>query len=474
MGKDISRRTVLGGIGGALAYALFPGKARGDIIAQPYDDLQAVANRAPDGSRIILAPGTHAAPTANKRGVYLVDRDLTFIGQPGAILTGQDLTRLFTVIRGKFGVESMVLEHGQSGNDGLSPHQYWGGGAVAADDATVNAKYCQFREHQTTGNMNGTKSDGGAINVFAGTLNLEGCVIRDCKATHAGGGVGLSGTIHSERCLWLDNEADDCDGGGGFLAHGNSTGEVVNFVVKGNETKDFQPNDDHVGGFCSNLNSNIRYAFGTIIENKSIGGFGGAFYVAGKHSSGEYPTIVNCAFGDNVASSGFENLFFLGAGPLTMSHCVADGGIGDAISKVSDPSTIYNADPLLDPADGITPMPGSPCLGAGVDVGIKQDYLGNPRPLGDGFEIGAVEVDNSAPVPPAKFSEEQVLTVDENEHSWFMRYNYDTGASESIEHFELTYTVPFPIPKQNWVGGFLYDVPDGNWTEAFYGYIQDW
>ena len=34
---------------------------------------------------------------------------------------------------------------------------------------------------------------------------------------------------------------------------------------------------------------------------------------------------------------------------------------------------------------------GSPCINAGVDVGVRTDYFGVTRPSGAGYEIGASE-----------------------------------------------------------------------------------
>lgn len=50
------------------------------------------------------------------------------------------------------------------------------------------------------------------------------------------------------------------------------------------------------------------------------------------------------------------------------------------------------APPILD-LETFTPLPGSPAIDAGVDLSAEftTDFYGKPRPVGAGFDIGAVE-----------------------------------------------------------------------------------
>jgi len=56
-----------------------------------------------------------------------------------------------------------------------------------------------------------------------------------------------------------------------------------------------------------------------------------------------------------------------------------------------------NSDPLLtDPANGdFTLQAGSPCINAGTDVGLTQDYEGNSVPDGNAPDIGVYEYQGS-------------------------------------------------------------------------------
>jgi len=62
---------------------------------------------------------------------------------------------------------------------------------------------------------------------------------------------------------------------------------------------------------------------------------------------------------------------------------------GGSPSRLADPGDIWNLDPLLDSSYHL--LPNSPCIDAGADLGITTDFDGNPRPQGNGFDIGAFE-----------------------------------------------------------------------------------
>ena len=69
-----------------------------------------------------------------------------------------------------------------------------------------------------------------------------------------------------------------------------------------------------------------------------------------------------------------------------------------------DPNSIV-ADPLfVDPDNGnFNLIPGSLAIDAGVDIGLTQDFEGNPIPLGSAPDIGAYESISSNPNNPTLF-----------------------------------------------------------------------
>ena len=59
----------------------------------------------------------------------------------------------------------------------------------------------------------------------------------------------------------------------------------------------------------------------------------------------------------------------------------------------TDTGTLWATDPLFTSptTGGFTLQPTSPCINAGADVGLTQDYAGNPVPWGYHTDIGAYE-----------------------------------------------------------------------------------
>jgi hypothetical protein len=60
-----------------------------------------------------------------------------------------------------------------------------------------------------------------------------------------------------------------------------------------------------------------------------------------------------------------------------------------SLSRPADPGDIWGADLRLDSSYHL--LLDSPCIDAGVDMGIMTDFDGNLRPQGNGFDIGAFE-----------------------------------------------------------------------------------
>ncbi len=58
-------------------------------------------------------------------------------------------------------------------------------------------------------------------------------------------------------------------------------------------------------------------------------------------------------------------------------------------SRPPDLGDVWDVDPRLD--DEYHLLPGSPCIDAGIDLGVVSDMSGTPRPQGAGFDMGAFE-----------------------------------------------------------------------------------
>ena len=79
---------------------------------------------------------------------------------------------------------------------------------------------------------------------------------------------------------------------------------------------------------------------------------------------------------------------YRGDGELTITEFNAENGSNSDVigsNLGSDPH-------MIDPANGDFTLQGtSPCIDAGVDVGLTTDYAGNSVPYGAGVDIGAYE-----------------------------------------------------------------------------------
>lgn len=122
----------------------------------------------------------------------------------------------------------------------------------------------------TLQNMNRTSDDGGAIHLNNTTGTLEGCVIRDNRASRGGG-------VWTNQSITIINNNFSGNSGGGFFVDGNFTGDVSGHTFSGNSTNYlFSPNS---GGFSVSGNFTGDVLANTFSGN--ITGSGGGFFVNG-------------------------------------------------------------------------------------------------------------------------------------------------------------------------------------------------
>jgi len=93
-----------------------------------------------------------------------------------------------------------------------------------------------------------------------------------------------------------------------------------------------------------------------------------------------------------------NNIFYRqenGAGHIFASDTSVNAGyncvytVSGNPSHPADPGDVWNVNPLLD--NNYHLLPNSPCVDAGIDLGVTEDISGAPRPQGAGFDIGAFE-----------------------------------------------------------------------------------
>lgn len=85
-----------------------------------------------------------------------------------------------------------------------------------------------------------------------------------------------------------------------------------------------------------------------------------------------------------------------GIGHIWQNNSPVDAGYnciyrtdGRTPARPADPGDLWNIDPLLDPAYRLSA--GSPCIDAGINMGVDTDFDGTPRPQGEQVDIGAFE-----------------------------------------------------------------------------------
>jgi hypothetical protein len=119
--------------------------------------------------------------------------------------------------------------------------------------------------------------------------------------------------------------------------------------------------------------------------------------------------VVNCLFANNtfgadagndhVLSSRNASFAINAVNCLFFNNLKADGKTSMAVTNRTQTGSVAK-DPLLDA--NYAPGAGSPAIDGGVDpatvgVTVTTDYLGDPRPQGTAYDIGAYEAGPDAP-----------------------------------------------------------------------------
>lgn len=224
-------------------------------------------------------------------------------------------------------------------------------------------------------------SQGGGILVSVGTLTLDDVMVQNNTAqTGGGGGVANdNGTLTVMNSTFAGNlsGAGTGSGGGAIYTTGSiGTTTVTNATISGNSAT--------AGGGIYNRNGATNLTNVTIANNSG----GAALYVFGGSVSTKNTILAN---GTNCSGT-----------VTSLGHNLDTGG-----SCGSGPSDIHGGNPALQPlANNGGPTltqalgPSSQAIDAGDAVGCpSQDQRGQPRPQGNGCDIGAFESSFTAPTP---------------------------------------------------------------------------
>ena len=287
----------------------------------------------------------------------------------------------------------------------------------------------------------GFDSYGGGVSAL-GLVNVSGSTFSNNKADYDGGGLYVMGMLAITDATFLSNTAGAR--GGGLHIYGNIGVLDTEFDPSRLTGVTFQNNSASGGGGGAYLRNGARMTGLTFFDNSAPRG--GALFFAGitttpievinsrfggNHATtnqghviyffDEYPAQVDLLHNTlvNSAPTGGSALYLhMGSLNLTntivASHTVAILNSGGAVTEdynlfyandtdfsgaVSSGGHSLVGDPtFVDPTNddyGLSAT--SKALDRGTDAGIDEDWAGDPRPQGNGFDIGADEAPYTAP-----------------------------------------------------------------------------
>ncbi len=272
-------------------------------------------------------------------------------------------------------LKNLTLRHGNADGGGAIKH--------SGDALTLNS--CVLTDNLSTGSPD--DPHGGAI-LSTGSLRLVKCTVSNNSSDQYGGGIYAAADLTLERSTLSGNTA--VRGGAVYCRPENQNNplKMTNSTVSGNTAT--------TDGGAVYLDSG-RYPFTITLTNVTVadnsGGSGGA--------SGLYASAVNLMDLDLVNclldNSTLPNYAQSGSGSFTLSRSYTL--CSDASMDVTGMGNQNTVDPLLQPlADngGDTKThalaANSPAVDAGTAKGVPNiDQRGMVRPLGLGYDIGAVE-----------------------------------------------------------------------------------
>jgi parallel beta-helix repeat protein len=287
------------------------------------------------------------------------------------------------------------------------------GGGIYNEGSSPNISDCTFM-----GNL--ASSNGGGIYIEDSSPNISDCTFMGNLASSNGGGL-YSNTVNSSPkvydCLFTENVALE-NGGAMFFVRAIV---IISFCRISNNN--FEGNKAFKGGAIYNQKNMAQIYNCSFSQNEAF--IGGALY---HEFDRNYKSLVltNCSLSKNSAIGGggavyllkpsitnFTNSIFWNNGTeivgdsATVSYSIVqqDSGVYPGISNL-------NADPLfVDPENGdLHLQPCSPAIDAGTmevinpiypDPNIREDFEGDPRPVGAGVDMGVDEETIAWTIPPA-------------------------------------------------------------------------
>ena len=237
-----------------------------------------------------------------------------------------------------------------------------GGGAAIYAASKVTAVNTLF-ENNISANFGGAvylnASTGTVYGAFSGSNSVPPCSFIGNNANLGGGIYMNSSLLDISDSILVSNTATVR--GGAIRASSGSAVNMINSIAARN-------NAPITGGIAISPSSFLQMKECTVVENGSDGIGGGTLAITNSivwNNSGTQITAGN-----------------------TVDYCDVDGGYATGNGNI-DVAPMFENPAALDFRLKI----GSPCIDTGTVVNVHNDCIGDTRPMGLGFDLGAYELD---------------------------------------------------------------------------------
>ena len=315
-----------------------PGYAATILVPAEHPTIQAGIRAASAGDLVLVAPGSYVET------IDLLGKAITVRGAGGAGLTVIDGDRAGSVVTFAEGETGGTVLEGFTVTNGRAD----AGGGIYCFMASPTIRHCTIRGNDSVGSCEAC--GGGGIYCEEASPSILGCTISGNTSVVSGGGLSI---------------------------RRSSNPLIVNSFVEDNESLGYQG-----GGIWCRYDASPRILHCTITGNRSQRPGGGVAC-----ESDSFPEITNSILWGNTG--------------VEISGCPCDeisySDIRDGVEPCGNSEGLIDADPLFVDVGDPHLSVNSPCIDSGVDVGVRGDLDGDPRPMGIGFDMGADEFPGECP-----------------------------------------------------------------------------